>query len=229
MSTDYYIDIENQTKDTWTFAVYQELPNSVGLDSVSWKQTTVPTHGYSGVAWSIDYNVVVANYKQTGGIGVYKASQTLAAELGSVWDCVYKDNVQQLVRSGGTAPGDHIQINNLSNLPANLGIGMSGQGSVFQRDVVGTGRAQFKVTPTYYLGLFQKVQLGEVISTNIAVGPMQIKFPDGMNCATVKASMDGANIKLSVTYSQVSQVAYEAVQALLAIRQERLGKVLEHA
>ncbi|WP_410953453.1 hypothetical protein [Pseudomonas sp. S1(2024)] len=229
MSTDYYVDFDNQTNDTWTLAVYQTLPSSVGLDSVSWKQTTVPTQGYSGVEWTIDYNVVIANYRQVGGVGVYKASQTLSTQLGSVWDCVFKDNVQQLVLGSGSAPADSIQINNKSNLPANLGIGMSGQGSVFKPDVVGSGQAQFKVTPTYYLGLFQKVQLGEVISSNVVVGPREIKFPSGMNCATATARMDGANIKLTITYSEVTKVSYEATQRLIAARQERLGRVLEHA
>jgi len=188
MSTDYYVDFDNQTNDTWTLAVYQTLPSSVGLDSVSWKQTTVPTQGYSGVEWTIDYNVVIANYRQVGGVGVYKASQTLSTQLGSVWDCVFKDNVQQLVLGSGSAPADSIQINNKSNLPANLGIGMSGQGSVFKPDVVGGGQAQFKVT-----------------------------------------RMDGANIKLTLTYTQVTKVSYEATQRLIAARKERLGRVLEHA
>ena len=229
MSTDYYVDFDNQTFDTWTLAVYQTLPNSVGLDSVSWKQTTVPTQGFSGVQWTIDYNVVIANYRQVGGAGAYKASQTLSTQLGTVWDCVFKDNVQQLVLGSGSVPSDSILINNNSNLPANLGIGMSGQGSVFKQDVVGSGKAQFKVTPTYYLGLFQQVQLGEVISSNVVVGPELIQFPSGMNCATATARMDGANIKLTITYSQVTKVSYEATQRLIAARQERLGKVLEHA
>jgi len=36
------ITFNNQTDRTWTMAVYQTLPNSKGLDSVSWKQVTGP-------------------------------------------------------------------------------------------------------------------------------------------------------------------------------------------
>jgi hypothetical protein len=224
----YYIDFNNNTDMTWTMGVYQELPNSIGLESVSWKQTTVPTMGSSGVEWEVDYNVAIANYKQIGGIGVYKASQTLVTELGSVWECVFKDNVQQLVQSSGTAPADSIIIKNNSNQMGNLGIGMSGQGSVFKKNVVSGATAQFQVTPTYYAGLFNNLVLGEVISSNVSVGPQKIVFPDGMNCATVNATMSGNTIKMSVSYSQVSQVSREVLDRLLSIQQERTGILLEH-
>ena len=224
----YYIDFNNNTDMTWTMGVYQELPNSIGLESVSWKQTTVPTMGSSGVEWEVDYNVAIANYKQIGGIGVYKASQTLVTELGSVWECVFKDNVQQLVQSSGTAPADSIIIKNNSNQMGNLGIGMSGQGSVFKKNVVSGATAQFQVTPTYYAGLFNNLVLGEVISSNVSVGPQKIVFPDGMNSATVNATMSGSTIKMSVSYSQVSQVSREVLDRLLSIQQERTGILLEH-
>jgi hypothetical protein len=224
----YYIDFNNNTDMTWTMGVYQELPNSIGLESVSWKQTTVPTMGSSGVEWEVDYNVAIANYKQIGGIGVYKASQTLVTELGSVWECVFKDNVQQLVQGSGTAPADSIIIKNISNQMGNLGIGMSGQGSVFKKNVVSGATAQFQVTPTYYAGLFNNLVLGEVISSNVSVGPQKIVFPDGMNCATVNATMSGTTIKMSVSYSQVSQVSREVLDRLLSIQQERTGILLEH-
>lgn len=225
----YYVDFNNNTSETWTMGVYQELPGSVGLESVSWKQTTVPQMGESGVEWEVDYNVAIANYKQNGGIGVYKASQTLGASLGSVWDCVFENNVQQLRLASGSTLPDSILIRNASNQLANLGIGMSGQGAVYKRNVVGGGSAQFQVTPTYYFGLFNNLVLGEVISSNVVVGPQKLVFPSGLNCATVTARMDGANIKLSVAYSQVSSVSYEVVNRLRAIQLERTGELLERA
>lgn len=224
----YYIDFDNNTGSTWTMGVYQELPHSIGLQSVSWKQTTVPTMGSSGVEWEVDYNVAVANYRQIGGIGVYKASQTLRSELGTVWECVFKDGVQQLVPSSGSAPADSIIIKNSSNQLANLGIGMSGQGSVFKRNVVGGAAAQFQVTPTYYAGLFNNLVLGEVINSNVSVEAQKIVFPDGMNGATVTASMSGDNIKVSVSYSQMSVVSRQVLDRLLSIQEERTGILLEH-
>lgn len=196
----YYVDFNNRTTETWTMAVYQELPNSIGLDSVSWKQSTAPRGGSTGVSWSEYFNVAIADYRQTGGIGVYKASQTLDADLGTAWDIVFQDGVQQLIETGTTTAGQ-ILITNKSNLLANPGIGMSGQGSVFKREMVSGASAQFSVKPTYYVGLFNKVQLGEVISSNVIVGPLKIVFPAGQNLATLDATMDGANINLKLSYS----------------------------
>jgi|GEM_PF-1421381 len=226
--TSYYVDFNNDTKQTWTMAVYQTLPSSIGLESVSWKQTTVPQSGASGVTWDIFYNVAIANYQQIGGIGVYKASQTLKTELGTSWDCIFKDNVQQLVPGSGSVPGDSVLINNKSTNLANLGIGMSGQGSVFKKGVVSGASAQFQVTPTYWVGLFNSLVLGEVISSNVVVGPLQLSYPSGQNLATVNAYMDGNTIKLNVTYGQQVAVENNVAERIIAAQPVRSGILLEY-
>ncbi|WP_193102719.1 hypothetical protein [Burkholderia sp. Z1] len=224
----YYVDFNNGTQQTWTMAVYQTLPSSIGLESVSWKQTTVPQSGSSGVTWDIFYNVAIANYQQIGGIGVYKASQTLKAELGTAWDCVFQDNVQQLIPASGSVPADSILINNKSASLANLGIGMSGQGSVYKKGVVSGAAAQFQVTPTYWVGLFNSLVLGEVISSNVVVGPLQLTYPSGLNLATVNATMDGSTIKLNITYGQQVAVENNVVERLIAAQPARSGLLLEY-
>ncbi|NTZ06469.1 MULTISPECIES: hypothetical protein [Burkholderia] len=226
--TSYYVDFNNDTKQTWTMAVYQTLPSSIGLESVSWKQTTVPQSGASGVTWDIFYNVAIANYQQIGGIGVYKASQTLKTELGTSWDCIFKDNVQQLVPGSGSVPADSVLINNKSTNLANLGIGMSGQGSVFKKGVVSGASAQFQVTPTYWVGLFNSLVLGEVISSNVVVGPLQLSYPSGQNLATVNAYMDGNTIKLNVTYGQQVAVENNVAERIIAAQPARSGILLEY-
>ena len=226
--TSYYVDFNNDTKQTWTMAVYQTLPSSIGLESVSWKQTTVPQSGASGVTWDIFYNVAIANYQQIGGIGVYKASQTLTTELGTSWDCIFKDNVQQLVPGSGSVPPDSVLITNKSANLANLGIGMSGQGSVFKKGVVSGASAQFQVTPTYWVGLFNSLVLGEVISSNVVVGPLQLSYPSGQNLATVNAYMDGNTIKLNVTYGQQVAVENSVVDRIIAAQPTRSGILLEY-
>ncbi|MGU7811559.1 hypothetical protein [Burkholderia sp. AW49-1] len=226
--TAYYVDFNNDTQQTWTMGVYQTLPNSIGLESVSWQQTTVPQSGSSGVKWDVFYNVAIANYRQVGGIGVYKASQTLRAELGSSWNCVFKDNVQQLVPGTGSPPPDSILINNVSDNLANLGIGMSGQGAVFKKGVVSGASAQFQVTPTYWIGLFNALVLGEVISSNVVVGPQQLTYPSGQNLATVTAYMDGNTIKLKVEYGQQVAAERSVVERIIAAQPVRSGLLLEY-
>jgi hypothetical protein len=205
MST-YYCNFVNNTNQTWTMGVYQTLPSTAGLDSVSWLQSAAPVGGNTGVQWNVTYNVALADYQQVGGIGVYKASQVLSANLGTVWDIVTTGGVQQLVAdtSGQIQPEpDEILILNQSNLLANPGIGMSGQGSVYKHEVLGGADAQFVVTPTYWIALFDQVELGDVISSNVSVGPIELQF-DGNNAATLTASLspDHQSILLNLAYSQ---------------------------
>lgn len=210
---DYFANLENNTDRTWTFCVYQTIPTSVGLDSVAWKQTTVPQSGFSGVTWEVFYNVALANYKQDGGRGVYTASQTLNTQLGTAWDTIWQDNVQQLVPSGSAPQPDMIVINNISGRSANQGIGMSGQGAIYQNDVLSGSTSQFKVTPTYWGGLFNNLVRGEVISHNVVVGPVKLQYPSGMNNATITANLDGERIVLSTSYSSAMVMSLEHVDA----------------
>lgn len=218
--TQYYVDFNNQLPTTWTMAVYQTLPDSVGLDSVSWKQTTVPMDGLSGVSWTIDYDVCLANYEQVGGIGVYAASQTVPAKLGTAWQVVWQDSVQQLVQTTNTnVPSDSIYISNVSDRLANLGIGMSGSASIFKRDVADGAGAQFDVTPTYYAGLFNQVVIGEVIKSNVVVGPFKLQFPNGMNKATLTATLSGSTINVEIEYSQQDSFSLDEVERTLRLQE----------
>lgn len=200
----YYVNFDNNTDRTWSMAVYQTLPNSIGLDSVAWKLTTVPKSGSSGVLWEVNYNVSLASYRQDTPLGVYYASQTMDTHLGYEWDIVYKDGVQQLelVEPLDSGLEDHILINNKSGLEANPGIGMSGMGSVFKRNVLSNASAQFKVTPIYWVGLFRDVQIGEVISSNVEVGPFKLAFAEGSNVATITAVRQGDAIECATGYSR---------------------------
>lgn len=207
----YSVNFSNQTDRVWTMSVYQTLPNSIGLNSVSWQQSTAPRGGFTGVKWQVNYNVALADYAQDGGKGVFTASQVLTASLGSVWNIVFDQNVQQLKLGTGTVQPNQILINNQSNRIANPGIGMSGQGSVYKRDMQGGASAQFEVTPTYYVGLFNDVQRGEVISSNVIVGPLTLQYPTGFTSAKLTATMDGANIVLDLSYGDSLTMSLDEV------------------
>lgn len=210
----YYIDFENETDRTWTMVVYQTLPDSIGLDSVAWQKTTTPKGGSSGVKWEIDYLVSIANYKQDGGIGVYKSSQKLPAKLGSKWEIVYEEGVQQL-KEAGSAQDGYITIVNKSKVQANPGVGMSGSPAVYKQNVLDGSSAQFKVTPTYYVGLFNDLELGTVISSNVIAGPLEVKFPSGMNKGVLTAKLDGDSLILDLKYNQSLAANYQQVLAML--------------
>jgi hypothetical protein len=203
----YYVDFNNQLPNTWTMAVYQTLPDLVDLDSVSWKQTTVPPTNMGGVSWTTNYNVCIADYQQIRGIGVYTNSEILPAQLGTAWQVVWKDNIQQLVQvTAENVPPNFVVISNASNKLANLGIGMSGSATAFKRNVPGGVSVPFEVMPTYYVGLFYKLILGEVIESIVAIGPFELKFPNGTNKATLAAALDNSTVTVQISYS--SELAY---------------------
>ncbi|KAB7704680.1 hypothetical protein GBN32_17375 [Plesiomonas shigelloides] len=209
--TEYSIDFQNDTPDTWTLCVYQTLPDSPGLDSVSWKQTTVPSSGESGVEWSISYLAAIVDYKQTGGKGVYKASQKKTTTLGEQWDVVFKDNVQQLIESGPTTDGQ-LLINNKSGLLSNLAIGMDGSIALVKRNVYNENSAQFNVKPKYWVALYSNLTQGEVISGNQLHEPIEVVFGKGETNKKFIARIDGHTFvfeeensqrQLSMPYSQI--------------------------
>lgn len=208
--TTYTCNFSNQTTDTWTMAVYQTIPSSIGLQSVSWQQSTAPQSGQTGVQWQVDYNVALGGYVQNGGIGVYTATQTLPANLGDIWQAVFQDGVQQLVYVGPGANENQINIENNSNNFANLGIGMSGQASVYQYQVDSGATAQFEITPTYWVGLFNSLELGEVISSNVAVGPLTLQYPSGLTSATLTATLSGSVVTLALSYGESAAAAKAA-------------------
>jgi rhizosphere induced protein len=213
-STIYSIDFQNSTPDTWTLSVYQTLPSSPGLKSVSWKQTTVPKSGESGVQWNISYLVGIANYKQQGGKGVYKASQKLSTQLGSKWACRFLDNTQQLFENGSMAAGQ-VVIENQSGDFANLGIGMDGDLALVQSDVYSGNSAQFEVTPTYWVALYKDVVQGGVISSNQIHGPIQAVFPSGVTRLTHEASVDGKQFVFGLKGGTALVVPLEQVERRL--------------
>jgi len=211
MST-YYVDFKNETSRTYVMAVYQQLPDSVGLDSVAWKRATAPKLGICGVKWDVDYNVALADYTMAAPSGVYMSSQILPTILGKKWKCIWGEGCQELVEDGEGTPG-HILISNNSGFEANLGIGMDNQGSIFKRNVMSGENAQFRVEPTYYIGLFRNVVLGEVISGDVIVGPMQLKFSGNMNCALLRLYVEGSTIKYQIEYSMKGSMSIEHLLA----------------
>ena len=188
--TTYTVNFQNKTDETWTMCVYQKIPGSPGLDSVAWKQTSVPRYGDSGVKWTIEYLACVTDYQQEGGKGVYKATQQVPTQLGEKWVCKFEDSVQQLFEDGTTTPGQ-LLIENESGKLANLAIGMDGNVALVKPNVYGGNNAQFKATPTYYIALFKDLTKGEVISGNQVHGPLIIKFEGGETTKNYIAEIKG--------------------------------------
>lgn len=196
MSTQYYVTFYNDTDRTWIMVLYQIYPGATELESLAWKMTTVPPSGSSGMSWTESNNVGLASYRQANPNAVYEAIQVLETELGTEWEIVFQDGVQQLKYEGTLASdmGDHVLIHNKSGLVSAPCVGMDGIICVGRHDVLSNVSTLFKVTPTYWVGLFEDVQSGEVINNNVEVGPLQLDFSGGANAAKITAVRKGESI-----------------------------------
>lgn len=204
------ITFDNQTDRVWTMVVYQTLPRSTDLDSVSWQQVTVANSGGGTVSWTNTLNAVIAGYTATGGTQLYKASQLLDATSGSAWKIVFESGIQQLQPDGRAPLATQIQIANVSGRLANPGLGMAGKGAVYQQGLPSGLKVLFETSPLFWVALFESIQPGEVITrgsdrkmsflTTMA-GPWALKYPPGQNSATLKAWIEGSSFQASLDYT----------------------------
>ncbi|CAG8441208.1 13848_t:CDS:2 [Ambispora leptoticha] len=200
--TTYFIDFINEVPDdTLTFGVYQTFPNTPGIDSVAWLRADVPEKGIAGVKFNETYCVVNADYFDDNEKGRYKASQTFDTKLGTAWELIEKDGVAQFDKRVSSSNADNlIVIRNSSKTTASLGIGLSGKLSAIKRKVYVDSVAAFKVTPTFYVGVFTDLEIGEIITDDVILANTKIVF-DGDNVATIRAYLTGHVFNLDVTYS----------------------------
>jgi hypothetical protein len=226
----YSVNFVNNTESIFTMCVYQTIPGSPGLESVAWQQTTGAPGDTTGVQWNINYSACLGSYAQTQGIGVYTANQTLPTNLGTAYDIVMLSNggsgpmVQSLIPTTDpnlNPPANGIYIRNVSNNLANPGIGMSGAASVFLQGVYDPEVAQFIVTPTYWVALFSDLEVGEVISSDAALGPWQVQFGPDQYAATLTATLSGSEILTNIAYSASSSALSEVNRAIAAKRRRR--------
>ena len=214
-STTYSLDFINDTPNTWVFSVYQTLPNSPALKSLSWKQTTVPRSGESGVKWGISYQAAVLNYKQDGGKGVYKASQRLDTSLGDAWNVVFQGGTQELIKAGSAPGKGQVIINNKTTRLADLGIGMDNDIALVQPQVYGGASANFEVEPTYWVAMYKDVVKGEVISGAQVAGPIEVKFLNGATNLTFRAWLENAVLNFAPTDDSTSGFRAPLDQAIM--------------
>ena len=103
MAITYSVQFVNDesTRQPWTMAIYQTIPDMGLFDNVSWKQASAPQGSTKSVSWELRYNVVLAEFFSAGNIGVYESSQILYADLDTRNERVQKFRL----REEGVPPG----------------------------------------------------------------------------------------------------------------------------
>ncbi|CAG8492091.1 10237_t:CDS:2 [Ambispora gerdemannii] len=191
-----------------TFASIKGTDNDA-LEPVAWiiaevtdKQPPV------SVEYQETYNVAIVDYFDQDEIGVIKSSQILPTELGRSW---FLDHVAQYDKNKiKPANPNHLVITNNSISDERVGVGMYGKLSLLlklnaiqrrenelravggkkedPREIKGlpvNSKVDFEVSPQYYLGVFEKIEVGQLISTAKLISkPAKVEFPIAIFNAT---------------------------------------------
>ena len=202
MATNLKLSASNATSQGWEFALYQKQPKELGLQDVAWKVLKLsqpepkPTTGY--IPWSLDFQVTIP---QSSDGNIYEGGISMNAREGYNYEA-YTDKGFVQIREVGQGTKGFINFKNSTKTKQNLGINLSGTLLAMQGDVAGGVRAQFKITPTYYLGLFNNLKEGSFVTSDAAVGPVEIQFPPGMTTVSVEALIqDGTDVLSAPKYS----------------------------
>ncbi|CAG8441248.1 13852_t:CDS:2 [Ambispora leptoticha] len=201
MPRTYRVDFENFTPDTLLFAIHADFADKPGLEEqVSFLQATVPPEGgMAGVEFQESYSVMVIDYFNLKGIGIYKAFQNIPAAIGTAWSLIFKDNVSQFKRDPiGKAQPDTITILNRSKTKATLGIGIGGRPAAYKKNVYVDAKAAFKITHGYYLQIHR---VDGIVKYDVQTDPVKLDFAGGLNIAKVTARLiNGSRIVVNVEY-----------------------------
>ena len=181
---------KNFSNQGWHFALYQKYAKELGLKSIAWKVLLLSKPQISGqptqdsFSWNLNFQVAIANHTESGD--VYVGGVTMDAKEGYDYEAVKEGEYFQIRETGKGTPG-YINFRNSTTSKLNLGLEIGGSLMAIQEHVAGGVAAQFQITPTYYLGLFTNLKEGSFVSSDAAIGPISIKFPDGKNHVEVDA------------------------------------------
>ncbi len=192
MAANYHITCVNSTDKGNHFGVYQTYPNSPGLKSVAWKVRGVPPKGQipstADIDWTLKYGVSIAKWEPNGK--TYTGQQIANAELGKAYQVVMTEgDIPTIVQipDKGTEAG-LIQFKNNTNEPLDMGFTMDGS-LISVQNVDGGATINFEVHPVYYVACYRNIREGQLVDSDIEIGPVEVKYEDGYTKCSVEAAV----------------------------------------
>ena len=198
MATNYTVRFKNSTPNAYHFAVYQQHPESPGLDSIAWQVRGLPPNGINRADWSLDFQVAIANWDENAG--QYTGRQLVQANLGEVYSAVIvQGDIPDIQKTptGTTSPG-LIKLQNNTN-PAKavtMGFAVSNTLIAAEKSVSAGATTNFKVHPEYYIACYRNIKEGQLVDEGIQVGPVKLVFADQNTDYTVEAAMEAGRVYL---------------------------------
>lgn len=196
---EYSLTLINNSTMSWTFYVYQQMPNqsSANVFSLAWfcSPFTIMPGNQITFQWTIDYTFVWGATGQLIPGVTFHASGQEPANL-----------VNANTTTFSNAPGPHLSvpaagqpqgslvITDASDVPNNVysvGIGMGSAGT-FVTSAGSNLTHTFTPTPTYWIAAGTNVQIGTVLNIATITQNLQVTFP--VNVYSVTCTLGPNNI-----------------------------------
>ena len=201
----YSIRFINDTDQDYYFAIYQDFPDSPGLRSIAWQVRRLPRRGSapttSKVSWTMSYGISIANWDSDEK--EYTGEQQQDADLDNTYEVINRDDFPSINPEsiGRTAEGQILFKNNTkppNAMDLDMGFTVAGNIVAVQPKVHSLEATIFDVHPSYYVALYRKIKLGQLVDSGVVVGPVDVKFTDGKTRKSVSAYMNAGQYKLKV-------------------------------
>ena len=204
MNSSYTIHMLNNTDDNYFFAVYQTFPSSPGLKSLAWQIRRLPKRGSqptcSDVTWFMNYGIAITNWD--ANLNGYTGEQYQDADLGQKYQVVSNGSFPTIDPTpiGTTGNSGEIAFTNNTQSPnaTDLSMGFTINSNLVcsQEGVHANESVLFDVHPTYYVACYRSIQLGQLVDSDVVLGPVEVKFRDGNTVMNVEAFIDGGEYKM---------------------------------
>lgn len=180
----YSLTLINQSAMSWTFYVYQQMPNqqSANVFSVAWfcSPFIIMPGNQITFQWSIDYTFVWGATGQLVPGVTFNASGVQQANVVSANTTIFTTSPgPNLSIPVVGQPQGSLVISDTAIVPANVysvGIGMGSAGT-FVTPAGPNLTHTFTPTPTYWIAAGTSVQIGTVLNINTITQNAQVIFP----------------------------------------------------
>jgi hypothetical protein len=191
----YTINVENYMKDEgWDFGIYTKYNSDPGVANLAWQ--VLPTSPgtdispyHTSTSWPMSFFVSLSYVSQDG---IWHASTSLPAELGNDY-LVEKDTSSgalQIVPGPKNEQPNVVKLISNVDQSLNLGFGIKEDLAAVVGTKHASENAEFNVHPTYYVGIYRNLVVGQnITSAESASVTQKVTFTDNNYTATLAVKL----------------------------------------
>ncbi|MEM7116898.1 MAG: hypothetical protein AAF614_30990 [Chloroflexota bacterium] len=188
MSQVFTLYVHNKFKRPIHFGVYTKLPvmTNESYTDLVWLGATVsgsvqPQHPMQGhVHWKVDWGVAILDTDNFGRVGRWTVTVPVDANPKDIWKVIESAGTQTLAQEDEEAEPGHIVVVNDSDADAALGFTMYGN-PINQAITEPSGHFVAALHPTYYVALYNQLQIGSHATIGQLCHPYRLTFEPGVN------------------------------------------------